>query len=168
MSPLIALLIYLALLADFHFQPIGQGVYHRSSHAVQTAGDFISPAAEFAARMKDGKHHFHCRNTRLVVNACGNASAVVNNGDGIVFIDGYVNGITESGQSLVHGVIHNLVHQMVQTPAGSGTDIHTGPLPNRLKPFQNLDLISAVFLFNCRIIHGFFAHFYTPCPLQRT
>ena len=37
MSSLVTLLIYLAALADFYFQPVGEGIYNRGTYTVQQA-----------------------------------------------------------------------------------------------------------------------------------
>ena len=47
-------LINLPVAADLDLQPFGQGVDDRRADAVQTAGDLIAPAAEFAAGVQDG------------------------------------------------------------------------------------------------------------------
>ena len=49
MSSLVTLLIYLAALADFYFQPVGEGIYNRRTYTVQTTGYLVSPTAEFTA-----------------------------------------------------------------------------------------------------------------------
>ena len=36
-------LIYLATLANFYFQPVGEGIYNRGTYTVQTTGYLVSP-----------------------------------------------------------------------------------------------------------------------------
>ena len=51
MAALIARLVHLPVLTDFHLQPFRKGIHHRSAHAVKAAGDLVSTAAELPARM---------------------------------------------------------------------------------------------------------------------
>ena len=66
--------------------------------------------------------------------------------------------IAVTGQRLIDGVIHNFIHQMVQTRGGGGADIHTRPLAYGFQTFQNLNLGAAVFL----CYFGFVRHKFTP------
>ena len=68
---------------------------------MQTAGYFISSAAELAARMKDRKDDLDRRNSGLMINADGDSSPVVNNCNGIIFVDRHLNVIAESRKCLV-------------------------------------------------------------------
>ena len=47
-------------------------------------------------------------------------------------------------QGLVDGVVHDLVHQVVQARLAGGADIHARALAHRLQPLQHLDLGAAV------------------------
>ena len=114
LTPLISLAVNLALVADIYLQPYGKGVNYGSAHAVKTSGYLISPAAELAAGMKNGKDHLHGRDAFFLVYAHRDASSVVPHGDGIILVDKYFNGIAVSCQSFVDGVIDNLVYQMVE------------------------------------------------------
>ena len=51
-------------------------------------------------------------------------------------------------QSFVNGVIYDFIDKVVQTGSGGGADIHTGTLAHGLQPFQNLNLIGVIFLFD--------------------
>ena len=145
-STFVPLLINFSLAADLNLQPVGQGVYNRSSHSVETSGYFISAASEFSTGVENGKYHFHRRKSGLVVDPHRDSSAVVNNGHRIILIDGHQDGITESCQSLVHRVIHNLIHQMVKTSGRSAPDIHSRTLSYRFQTLQDLDLVCAIFM----------------------
>src|SRR5699024_885675 len=80
-SALIALFIDLSLVVDLHFKPLRQRVYDGSSHAVQTAGDLVSPASEFSARMEDREHDFHCRKSRFMIDSHGDSTSVIADSD---------------------------------------------------------------------------------------
>ena len=137
---------------DLH--PLGQGVDYRRTNAVQTAGDLIAAAAEFTTGVQNGKDHLHGRPTGLGLDIHRNTTAIVGNGDGIAGIDGDGDMLTVARQRLIDGIVHNFVHQMVQTRGGGGADIHTGTLADSFQALQNLDLGTAVFLGNL----GFFRH----------
>ena len=74
--------------------------------------------------------------------------------------------VTVTGQSLIDGVIHDLVHQMVQTPLAGRADIHTGALAHSLQTFQDLDLAGVVFMVRRSFCVGtgndFLCHFLSP------
>ena len=119
---------------------------------MKASGYFISPAAEFTAGMEDGKYHFHCRNPFLTVDSHRNTAAVIPHCDGIIRIDKYFHGITETGQCLIHGIVYDLIHQMMESLGGSTADIHTWSFSNCFQAFQDLNLIRAVFL-RCRTVY---------------
>ena len=151
---------------EFHFvdvpvfvdpdpEPLGQCVDHGGAYAVKAAGDLVAAAAELAAGMEHGIHHLQGGPSGLGLDIHGNAAAVIGDGDGIAGVDGHGNMLTVSGQGLINGIVHDLVDQMMQTGRRRGADIHTGPLPDCLQPFQHLDLLRAVFL----SYFGFVRHF---------
>ena len=53
-AAIVNLLIVVAVLKNFDFQPFGKRVNYRKPHAVKPARYFVSAAAEFAARVKFG------------------------------------------------------------------------------------------------------------------
>ena len=148
--------VSLAVLVNFRFQPFGKRVHTGNAHAVQTAGKFISAAAEFTARMQFGKHHFHSGFSFLFYYTRGNTASVIGDGYASVFLQFNQNGIAISRHSFVHGVIHNLVNQMMQSALIGRTDVHTRSLSHRLKTFQHL---------YCALIVLFFSHFFTSLVL---
>ena len=93
-----------------------------------------------------------------MVDSHGNAAAIVDDGDGISLMDGHIYGIAYAGQSLVHRIVHDFIHQVVQTSAGSAADVHAGTLPDCLQPLQDLDLIRPVLILYRRVVPDFFTH----------
>lgn len=47
------------------------------------------------------------------------------------------NVIAESRQMLVHGIVHDLIDQMVQSFSGNAADIHARAFSHRLQAFQH-------------------------------
>ena len=125
---------------DLYGQPFRQGIDHRSTHAVQTAGHLVAAAAELAAGVQHGEHHLQRRPARLGLDVHGDAASVIGDGDGIALVDGHRDLRAEACQRLVDGVIHDLIHQMVQTAGAGGADIHTRTLAHRLQAFQHLNI----------------------------
>ena len=48
------------------------------------------------------------------------------------------------GQSLVDGVVHDLVDQVVKAPGAGRSDVHARPLSYGFEPFQNRDVLRPV------------------------
>ena len=65
--------------------------------------------------MENGKNDFHSRTTGLMVDIHGNSPSVIHNGNAVILVDIDFYGLTETGQRFIHSVIHNLIHQMMQT-----------------------------------------------------
>ena len=141
-------LVDVAVLVNLYLQPFGKGVDHGRADAVQAAGHLVAAAAELAAGMQHGEHHLQRGAARLLLDVHGNAAAIVGDGDGVAGVDGDGNVGAVAGQRFVDGVVHDLVHQMVQTAGAGGTDIHAGPLAHGLQTLKNLDLRGVVFRFH--------------------
>ena len=157
-------LIDLPVLADLDLQPLGQRVDDRRAHAVQTARDLVSPAAEFAARVQNRIDDLQRGLAGLCLDIDGDAAAVVGDGDGIALVDGDHNVLAVSGQRLIDRVVDDLIHQMVQAGSACRADVHAGPLADGLESLQHLDLTGVVFLFGLDDILDFFAHSFSPFP----
>ena len=71
------LLINFAVLIDCYLQVLGQSVDNRRAHAVQTAGNLVTLAAELATGVQHGQADLHGRTMQLGMNAHREAPAVV-------------------------------------------------------------------------------------------
>ena len=128
-------------------QPLGQGIDHRRAHAVETARDLVAAAAELTAGVENGIDHLGGGDALLGVDTAGDASAVVDDGNAVALVDDDLDLVAVPRQSLVDGVIHDLIDQVMQTADGGGTDVHTGTLTHRLQAFQHLYLFFVVYDF---------------------
>ena len=146
LAALEALLVLGAVAAYPHHQPFRQGVDHGCTYAVQAAGHLVAGifAAELAAGVQHGVHNGDSRNAQLGLVFHGDAAAVVRHFDDVAGLDGHLDVGAVPGQGLVNGVVHDLIHQMVQARGTGGTDIHAGAFAHGLQPFQDLDLRAAV------------------------
>ena len=82
---------------------------------MQAAGDLVGGIVKLAARMQDGQDDLKGRNLLDGVLVHGDAAAVVYDGDGVIGVDGHLDLVAEAGEGLVNGVVHDLVHQVVQS-----------------------------------------------------
>ena len=74
----------------------------------------------------------------------GDASTVVAHSDPAVGEQRHtdVRGVT--GHSFIDRVVDHLVHQVVETALAGGPDVHTGALPNSVKPLKDGDVTGVV------------------------
>ena len=107
---------------------------------MQTAGDLVALAAELAAGMQNGVNHRYGGNSHFGVDPHGDSASVVGHADHIALQYFGLDMVAVACQRLVYGVIHDLIHQMVQTARSGGADIHTGALADCLQSLQNLNL----------------------------
>ena len=118
----------------------GKRIHARNADAVQTAGNFIALAAEFTASMKDGENDLDRRNFLFRMLVDRNSAAVVDNRDGIVFVNRDIDFGAIAGKGLVDGVVHNLIHKVMQTTRTRRTDIHAGAHTHGLKALEDLNV----------------------------
>jgi hypothetical protein len=168
------LLVLLAVAAHIDSEPLGAGVDHRSAHAVQAAGHLVAGifAAELAAGVQDGVHHGDGGQTGVGLNVHGDATSVIGDLNDIVLQDLDLDVVAVTRQRLVNGVVHDLVHQMMQTALTGGADIHTRALAHRLQTLQHLDLAGVILVvgYGIGICTGndFFCHILSPfCSFLR-
>ena len=157
--------VNLTVTVDLDRQPLGQGVDHGGAHAVEAAGDLVAAAAELAAGVEDGVNDLQSGLAGLGLDVHGDAAAVVHHGDGVALVDGDLDLRAVACQGLIDGVVHDLVHQMVETGGGGGANVHTGTLPDSFQSLQDLDLggVILVLRIDCRGIQNFiFSHVVSP------
>ena len=162
LAPGEAHLVDLAVLVHLYLKPLAQGIHHRGAHAVQAAGHLVAPAAELAAGVEHGEHHLQSGPPGLGLDVHGDAPAVVGDGDGVSGVDGHGDLGAVAGQRLVDGVVHDLVHQVVQAGLTGGADIHARALADCLQSLQHLDLGAAVCVLHLGGIQKFFCHSFSP------
>lgn len=83
---------------------------------MQTTGDRVAAAAELAARVQHGQHDLDGRLPLGGDDAHRDAAAVVDDADTAVGQDRDVDRVRVTGECLVDGVVHDLLHQVVQAP----------------------------------------------------
>ena len=128
---------------DRYGQPIGKRIDHRGTHPVETAAGFIGAVVKFSSGVQSGEHQ--TRSTyALLVHSHGNSSSVVADGGRAVRLQSHPDGIAIPCQMFVHGIVYNLINQMVQSLSGHTADIHARPLAHRLQSLQYRNIRSTV------------------------
>ena len=123
----VVLLPGVAVAPDLDVELLAQRVDAADADAVQTAGDLVVGGVELAAGVELGEHDLHrghglAGGQRLVVDR--DAAAVVDDGDGVVDVDGDVDARGVAGEGLVDGVVDDLIDQVVQAHLARGADVH--------------------------------------------
>src|SRR5262249_38735399 len=144
-AALVALRVHLPVPPDLEVEPFRQRVDHGDTDAVQTARDFVAVVVELAARVKHREYDFG-RGLAARVPVDGNATAVVDDGDRVVDVNRDIHLIAVPGERFVDRVVDDFVHEVMQTRRTGRPDVHGWAFPDRLKAFQNLDLVRAVVL----------------------
>lgn len=80
----------LTILAYLHDSPFAKGVNYGNTYAVKAAGYLVAATAEFTARMQLGLYQLYRGHTGFM-HAARNAAPIIDNGDTVVFINGYLN-----------------------------------------------------------------------------
>ena len=111
---------------------------------MQTAGNLVVRAVELAAGVQNRKNDLDRRLALGRMHIDGDAAAVVADGERTVFVDDDVDHRTVPCQSLVDGVVHHLVDQMVVSPFAGVADIHRRALAHGLHSFENLNVFGVV------------------------
>ena len=79
--------------------------------------------------------------------------------------------VSKAPHSFVSSIVKNLPYQMVKAVRASGTNIHTGTLPNRLKAFKDDYIFGSIVvsttIFGC-FFRCFFLFFRSHNPKKRT
>ena len=82
--------------------------------------------------MEHGHDYFGGRAPFLLVDVHRDASAVVDNGNRVVRVDGHIDAVALFFQGLVDRVVYHFPDQMVQPDLAGRADVHRWPLPHRL------------------------------------
>ncbi len=132
---------------DFGFEPLATGVDGGDADAVQTAGAGLVAARtiELAAGVDLGEDDFKCGTViELRHRSDGNAAAVVDAGDRAVGVDANGDGRRVLVDVLIDAVVDDFVHKMMQADGIGAADVHRGPHPNALDPFEVPDVVFGV------------------------
>ena len=116
---------------------------------METSGNLIPAGAELSSCMEHGKDHLHRRKPGLLVDAHRDTPAVIGDHRRAVRFQNHLNIMTISRQMLVHGIIHNLINQMIQSLGRHTSYVHSRTFTDGLQPFQNRYTVRII----CLLIH---------------
>src|SRR6202035_560016 len=128
-----------AITLNFELKLIGESVDDGNADAVETAGDFVGVAVEFAARVKNGEDDFSRGTFFRGVHVNGNAAAVVDHSDGIVRVNGDINFISVASHSFVDVVVNDFPDQVREAHFAGRTDVHGRAQTNGFQAAENFD-----------------------------
>jgi len=117
----------------------GQGVHHGHADAVQAAGHRVGLAVELAAGVQRGHDDLDRRPVLHGVVVHRDAAAVVVDPDSAIGQQRHVDGVAVPGQRLVHGVVHDLVDEVMQPALAGRADVHSRALADSLKALEYRD-----------------------------
>ena len=106
---------------------------------MQTAGNLVTVLVELTAGVQHGHHDLQRRLMLLRVHVNRYTTTVILNGDGVVFLYMYGYLVAESCESLIDGVIHHLIHEVMQTFLRDIADIHCRALAHRFQTLKHLN-----------------------------
>ncbi len=136
-----------AVAPDLDVELFAQRVDAADADAVQAARDLVVGGVKLAAGVQHGEHHLHrghglAGGQRLVVDR--NAAAVVDDGDGVVDVDGDIDARGIAGQRLVDRVVDDLIDQVMQTHLAGRADVHGRAQADRREAFEDRDIFCGV------------------------
>ncbi len=138
-SDLILLHVHTSVFVHEHLHVLRKRVHHRSAHAVETAGNFVTGilSAELASGVKRGHDGLECRDFRLGMDAYRNTAAVINNAYVSARQKRNFNVVRESAHGLVARVIENLPDEVMESIGTGGTDVHARTLSDGFKALKH-------------------------------
>ena len=144
-SPLIFVLIKKTAAANADGHSFRKSIDHRRSDAVQSSAGLICIIIKFSACMERRKDDTLCAHA-FFMHTDRDSSSVVLHGAGSVLFQRHSDRRAETGEVLIHGVIHDLVDQMVESSCGHASDIHAGSCADSFKSFQYFNTVRIIII----------------------
>ena len=137
--------VELLVARHLHFERFRQRVDDRDADAVQAARGVVGLAVEFAAGVQD-RHDDLERAVALVLGVRPDRDAAAVVGDRQKSVRGKLDLDPRrmAGDRLVHGVVDHLGEQVMHRLFVGAADVHARAAADRLKAFQDLDVMFAV------------------------
>ena len=115
-------------------------IHTRNADTVQTTRDFVRTFVELTSSVEHSHHHLERADAFFFVDVHGNTATIVLHHNRIIFADGHFNVSAVACQSLVDGVIHRFIDQVMQTFFADVANVHRRALANGFKPFEHLNI----------------------------
>ena len=133
------------LTVDLEHETARQGVHHRDAHPVETTRHLVTVPAELPTCVKRGEHQLGGRAVRvLLVRADRDPATVVRDAASAVGQQRHVDSSGAALHRLVDRVVDDLPDEVVKPARSGGTDVHPGPLLDRLEACQDSDVARVV------------------------
>src|SRR6267378_2347369 len=123
---------------------------------MEAAGHAVHLSFELPAAMHPRQDELDARYPILRMDVHRDAAPVVGDRDGTIGVQRDLDFLAEPRHRLIDRVVDDFVDEVVEPAAIDRTDVHGGPLSDRLEPFQDLDLLS--------VVGGFFYHLFRNLP----
>ena len=143
-AALVFLFIQSPIALHLYAHPLRERVHHRDADAVQTAGNLVAAAAEFATGVQSREYGLQRGLFGLRMDVHRDAAAVIGHGDFVLRqkLHGDVPGV--AGHRLVYRIVGDLPDQVMQAIGSGGADIHARALADRVQALQDHDVLGAV------------------------
>ena len=135
MSLCIAVMIHISALADFHIHIGGKCIDYRRSDTMQSSTRLVRIVVKFSSCVQCRKYNAGSRYS-LCMHADRNTTSVIFHRTGAICLKGHPYFITGTCQMLIHGIVDNLINQVVESFGRCTSDIHSRTFPDRFKPLQ--------------------------------
>ena len=155
------LLIYLSISENLRKHVRRECIHAAYTHTMQTTADLVRAFIELTAGMKHGHNDLKSRLMKFLMLINRNATTVIFNGNGAVFIERNLNICAVTCHGFVDRVIHCLVDKMMKSLLTDVANVHGRTLTNSLKPFKDLDIRGRIICLGVLI----FCHFLQKCDL---
>jgi hypothetical protein len=103
---------------------------------VQTAGEAVTAVGELAAGVQPGEDQLHSGNALFGMNIHRHPAAVVDHGQGTIFMQNHLDGAGVTGDGLVHAVIDDFLRQVIGT---AGIGVHPRTPAHRIESAEHFD-----------------------------
>ncbi len=144
-TALVLLFPQFAVALDLGGHPLGERVDGADTHAVQTARNLVSAAAELTACADHGHDHVHGFHRLAIgillgrVRTDRNTASVILNGHTAIFMNDNVDAGAKTGKRFVDGVIHHFINKVVQRLDVCTANVHARAFADVLNAFQRLN-----------------------------
>ena len=128
-------------------------VHNRNTNTVKTTRNRVTAAAELTASVQNRHDDLDGRTALRRVHIHRNTTAVILNTDATIVLQCHADRIRITCQRLIDRVVHDLVHEVVQTTRASRTDIHAGALTNSLETLKHRNRRRTIFLGHLTVPH---------------
>ena len=105
-------------------ESLGESVDATDADAVQAAGDFVSIGIELTAGVQFGEHNLSGRHPFFGVHIDRDAAAVIDDGEGVIDMNGDTDFGAITRQRFVDGIVDDFVDEVMQAHFAGRADVH--------------------------------------------